>query len=154
MTTDYAQYVDPTVDSDEDDGTMPANIAEFADHIIGRRIVKVEPKVTEMTRPYRAWPDMTQMATFARLTLDNGKTVQLSDGGDCCAYTDLEEVIQHLPSLDHVITSVTTTDGYTRWHILADMGEVLEFKVDWSCGNPFYYTYGFEIAVTDGGDEA
>ena len=42
---------------------------------------------------------------------------------------------------------VGTTDGFTRWHIYADMGDVLELEVGWSCGNPFYYGYGFNITV-------
>ena len=42
---------------------------------------------------------------------------------------------------------VGTTGEYTRWHIYADLGDVLELTVGWSCGNPFYYGYGFYIDV-------
>ena len=49
-----------------------------------------------------------------------------------------------------MILGVGTTDGYTTWHIFADMGDVLELTVVWSCGNPFYYGYGFTITVDDG----
>lgn len=37
--------------------------------------------------------------------------------------------------------------GFTKWHIYADMGDVMELDVEWSCGNPFYYGYGFDIVV-------
>lgn len=85
------------------------------------------------------------------LTLDNGRRVCLSDTNDCCAYTDLESFLLHPDKVDHVITGVGTTDGYSTWHIYADWGDILELKVGWSCGNPFYYGYGygFDITVVD-----
>lgn len=46
-----------------------------------------------------------------------------------------------------LVAKVGTTEGYTKWHIYADFGDVLELDVSWSCGNPFYYAYGFDIAV-------
>jgi hypothetical protein len=52
-------------------------------------------------------------------------------------------------ALVHIITGVGTTDGYATWHIYADMGDVLELSVGWSCGNPFYYGYGFDISVKE-----
>ena len=52
--------------------------------------------------------------------------------------------------MDHVILGVGTTDGYTTWHIYADFGDVMRLKVGWSCGNPFYYGYGFTIRVEGG----
>ena len=48
-----------------------------------------------------------------------------------------------------MITGVGTTDGYTTWHIYADMGDVLELSVGWSCGNPFYYAFRFHITVRE-----
>ena len=75
----------------------------------------------------------------------------LVDTDDCCAYTDLEEIILNLDKIDHAILGVGTTEGYTKWHIYADLGDVVEMQVGWSCGNPFYYGYGFEIAVVDPG---
>lgn len=67
---------------------------------------------------------------------------------DCCAYTELEDiVISNLDDLTHMITGVVSSDGYETWHILADFGEVMQLKVGWSSGNPFYYSYGFEIDV-------
>lgn len=127
--TDYRNYIDPTVDEDEDDGTMPRSVAALAEAVVGHRIVAVEREGT------------------TRLHLDNGRIVRLVEDSDCCAYTGVESVIQHLPSTDHMITAVATTDGYTRWHILADAGSVLELQVGWSCGNPFYYAYGLTIEV-------
>lgn len=114
----------------DDNGTMPENVEQLANAIIGHKIVRVD-----------------QNGNSATLTLDNDTTVELRAEYDCCAYTDLQDVIQHLPSLDHVITAVRPSGDYTEWHILADLGEVLELKVAWSCGNPFYYAYGFSIVV-------
>lgn len=51
-----------------------------------------------------------------------------------------------MPENVHALQS-GTTDGYTTWHIYADFGDVMRLKVDWSPGNPFYYGYGFDIAV-------
>lgn len=137
----------PPVVGDDDDGTMPDNVATLADAIVGHRIVKVERNVeSTVTRWGRDYKETTALV----LTLDTGRRVSLSSGGDCCAYTDLENLIEHLPATDHVITAVRPNDNYTTWHVLADMGEVLELQVGWSCGNPFYYAYGFEIAVRDG----
>ena len=83
------------------------------------------------------------------LTLDDGRRVQLVDTDDCCAYTALEEFWIDPTSVDHVILGVGTTDGYTTWHIYADFGDVMRLKVGWSCGNPFYYGYGFHITVSE-----
>jgi hypothetical protein len=57
----------------------------------------------------------------------------------------------HPERVDHIITGVGTTGGYTTWHIYADMGDVLELSVGWSSGNPFYYGYGFDISVVEAG---
>jgi hypothetical protein len=73
----------------------------------------------------------------------------LANTDDCCAYTDLEDFLLHADRIQHVITGVGTTGEYTTWHVFADMGDVLEMKVGWSAGNPFYYGYGFDIAVED-----
>lgn len=134
------QGFDPT---DEDDGTMPNNVASLAENVIGRRIVKAE----KAEREVGTWLKVEQEVLV--LTLDDGREVTLADDGDCCAYTELQGITEHLPSIDHVITGVRTTDGYTRWHIYADAGDVLELQVGWSCGNPFYYGYGFDIRVNE-----
>lgn len=128
----------------EDNGTMPDNVEEFEEAILGHRIVHVErnPQVGDTGKWRWGRPSLA-------LTLDTGQRVILSDTSDCCAYTNLDEVIEHLPTVDHVITAVNTTGNYTRWHIVADLGEVLELQVGWSSGNPFYYGYGFEIEVID-----
>lgn len=126
----------------DDDGTMPENVAELASHVIGRKIVKVEKGVSVPSRWYGT-------TSGTALVLDNGKRVVLVDTDDCCAYTALEDVILNLDKIDHAILGVGTTDGYTKWHIYADLGDVVELQVGWSCGNPFYYGYGFDIAVID-----
>ncbi len=117
----------------DDDGTMPANVVALAEHVVGHRIVSVEKG------------DLAAHVNY--ITLDNGKRVLLADTSDCCAYTELKEFLLHADRIDHIITGVATTEGYTTWHVLADYGDVLEMKVGWSCGNPFYYSYGFSIAV-------
>jgi hypothetical protein len=132
MSRDYRDYIDPTVGQDDDDGTMPTSVAALADAVVGHRIVRV---------------DSDNSAHKTRLHLDDGRTVTLVGESDCCAYTDVEKIIPHLPGIDHLITAVATTDGYARWHILADAGSVLELEVNWSCGNPFYYAYGLTVTV-------
>jgi hypothetical protein len=120
----------PTEIVDDDDGTMPENVAALEQAVVGHRIVSAEKEGSAFT-----------------LTLDTGARVKLRGTSDCCAYTDLESFLLHPERVDHAILGVGTTDGFTRWHIYADFGDVLELEVDWSCGNPFYYGYGFDIEV-------
>lgn len=126
-----SRYPTETLDNDyDDDGTMPANVAELERAVIGRRIVSAE----------------RENGTFT-LTLDDGTQVRLASTSDCCAYTDLEGFFAHPEMVEHAILGVGTTEGYTKWHIYADFGDVMQLRVAWSCGNPFYYAYGFDIAV-------
>lgn len=81
----------------------------------------------------------------------DGRKVVLSNTDDCCAYTALDGLVEHLPTTDHVITAVKADQDFERWHIIADLGEVLELQVGWSSGNPFCYGYGFDIDVVDAG---
>jgi len=136
-------YPAEVLDEDYDDGTMPSNLAELADAVVGHRIISAE-KVNEFPSSINADPYQTGGLL---LTLDTGAQVALADNSDCCAFTELEAFLLHPERVDHVITGVGTTDGFTRWHIYADMGDVLEMTVGWSCGNPFYYGYGFVIDV-------
>lgn len=126
------RYVEEALDAEDDNGTMPENVAALREHVVGHRIVSAEK----------------EGGTFT-ITLDNGKRVDLADTDDCCAHTDLESFLLHPELVDHIITGVGTTDGYTSWHVYADMGDVLELTVGWSSGNPFYYAYGFDISVTE-----
>jgi|SRR5882757_9878641 len=130
---------------DDDNGTMVGNVADLAATVVGRRIVSAERKPL----PVKRWSFSEDVDTLGQfvLTLDDGTQVGLRDTDDCCAYTELEAFLLHPERVDHIITGVGTTDGYTRWHIYADMGDVLELTVNWSCGNPFYYGYGFDIYV-------
>lgn len=116
----------------EDDGTMPANVDKLARHVVGHRITSAEEA-----------PD------GLLLTLDSGKKVRLRDTSDCCASTTLQAFLLNPDRVDHVIAGVGTTGEYTLWHIFADAGDVLELVVDWTCGNPFYYFYGFDIEVEE-----
>lgn len=132
------------LDDDADDGTIVANVEELANEVVGQRIVSVENNV-------RLLPDERYggSAFGTAITLSNGKRVGLLDTEDCCAYTYLESFLLHADKIDHIITGVGTTNGYTTWHIYADLGDVLELQVGWSAGNPFYYGYGFHIVVTE-----
>lgn len=136
------RYPTEILDDDYDDnGTMPENVAALATAVVGHRIVSAEK--TRVTSQWGGEQD------GLAISLDNGTRVHLADTDDCCAYTDLESFLLHADKIEHVITGVGTTDGYTTWHIYADLGDVLEMKVGWSCGNPFYYGYGFEIAIQE-----
>jgi hypothetical protein len=132
------RYPEEKLGEYDDDGTMPQNVDTLRDAVVGHRIVSVE---TDKLGSYGG--------ERAMITLDNGKKVTLADTSDCCAYTELESFLLHPDKVDHVITGVGTTDGYTTWHIYADMGDVLSLSVGWSPGNPFYYGYGFDIRVSD-----
>lgn len=130
----------------EDDGTMEENIASFGNALIGRKIVKVEKQ--EVSESEYMSPE-----TATVFILDNGDHVQIFNSHDCCAYTELEAVIEKLPTVDHAITGVVTSDRYDTWHILADLNEIMELNVSWSPGNPFYYGYGFYIKVVKNNNE-
>lgn len=140
-------YPEEVLDEDRDDGTMVENVAELRENLVGRKIVSVEKNAQIKHKAENNYYWNGDRGTA--LVLDNGKKVFLIDGGDCCAYTELEDVILNLDKIDHVITGIGTTDGYNTWHIYADLGDVAELKVGWSCGNPFYYGYGFDIHVED-----
>ncbi len=124
---------------DEDDGTIVENLAALGSHVIGHRITKAE-RLTHKSR----WGGEREV--FA-ITLDDGTQVELVDTEDCCAYTSLYAFFLDPASVDHIITGVGSTDGYTVWHIYADWGDILRLELGWSCGNPFYYGYGFDINV-------
>ena len=124
----------------DDDGTMPANVEALAEAVIGRRIVSAEKETFEGSY---------YTTTGLVITLDDGRKVMLADSSDCCAYTELQAFLLDPQSVDHAILGVGTTEGYTTWHIYADFGDVMKLTVGWSCGNPFYYGYGFDITVKD-----
>jgi len=136
-------YPEEILDEDDDDGTMPNNVAQLAEAVVGHRIVNVSTGKVTSEWGY-GWQE-----TGTIITLDNGKQVELGNTDDCCAYTELQEFLLHPDAVNHVIMGVGTTEGYTTWHIYADMGDVLKLTVGWSCGNPFYYGYGFSIQVKD-----
>lgn len=138
------KYPTEQLGSDDDDGTMPDNLNKLQEAVVGHRITGVEKGVTVPDKYYGT-------TTGTIITLDDGRKVQLADTSDCCAYTELNDFLLHADRIDHVITGVGTTDGYTTWHIYADMGDVLKLSVGWSCGNPFYYAYGFHITVHEEG---
>lgn len=118
------------------DDTMDDSRDKLAEAVVGHKIVKVE------TKPGEGW----YVGDRTVIILDNGTQVELEGGSDCCAYTEVEAFLLHPDRVDHVITGVNTTDGYTTWHVYADMGDVLELTVGWSEGSG-YYGYGFDIRV-------
>lgn len=123
----------------DDCGTMPENVDTLREAVIGRKIVRAF-QVPTGNRWGRTAKDLI-------LELDSGTQVRLVDTDDCCAYTALEGFFLDPASVDHAILGVGTTEEYTKWHIYADFGDVMRLDVGWSCGNPFYYGYGFDIAV-------
>lgn len=139
-TPGHSPYPVETLGEDDDDGTMVNNVAELAEAVVGHKIATVEKDVPVKSKWYNS-------SVGTLITLDDGTKVSLADTSDCCASTELEAFLLHPELVDHIITGVGTTDGFTKWHIYADMGDVLELTVGWSPGNPFYYGYGFDIAV-------
>ena len=140
------RYPVEELNEDEDDGTMPSSAQALRDHVVGHRIVKAERGRAEYQSP--GW-SFIERGHGLVLTLDNGKKVFVAEVSDCCAYTEIDKFLLNVEHVDHIITGVGTTEGYTRWHIYADYGDMLQLDVSWSCGNPFYYGYGFDIAVIE-----
>lgn len=124
-------YPEEILDSGSDNGTMPENVAALTDAVVGHRIVSAQK----------------EQGRFI-ITLDTGDKVELRDTDDCCACTYLDSFFLDPSLVDHAILGVGTTDGYTTWHIYADFGDIMRLEVGWSCGNPFYYGYGFDIQVS------
>jgi hypothetical protein len=137
VVNEFAGYSEETLSSEDDDGTMVANVAALRQEVVGHKIASAE----------------LVKGTFV-IELDDGRRVSLRNTDDCCAHTELESFLLNPELVDHIITGVGTTDGYTTWHVFADMGDVLKLSVGWSCGNPFYYGYGFDIIVASEVDPA
>ena len=136
-----------TYEEETDNGTMPSNVDDLANLVVGHKIVKVEK--LEKSISYMGKYGWEKYLSGLALTLDNGKTVYIEDTDDCCAYTALQTFLFNADKIDHIITGVHAEDNYTTWHVVADMGDVLELTVGWSAGNPFYYGYGFDFVVID-----
>lgn len=146
MTDASERYPTETLDDDIDDGTMPSSLDELTQAVVGHRIVSVEHSGPSPGRWY-------ETGSVTIITLDDGQRVLLVDGRDCCACTEVESFLLHPELVDHVVMGVGTTEEYSKWHIYADYGDILELTVGWSCGNPFYYGYGFDIIVESIEDE-
>lgn len=142
----------------EDDlnGYMEESVEALEQALIGQRIVsaertkhtyhKVTPAYTDCFGKLQPEREHTWDEPVFRLVLDSGLVVDMVEEGACCAYTELESFFLDPSSVDHMITGVGTTDGFQKWHIYADMGQVLGLGVDWSASNG-YYGYGFTIKV-------
>jgi hypothetical protein len=133
------RYPDENPEIDEC-GLIVQSVDNLRGAVIGRRIVRAEK---------REFKEGYYKTTALFLTLDDGHEVRVADSGDCCAFTELTEFLLHPELVDHVILGVGTTNEFTRWHIYADLGDVLELTVGWSEGNPCYYGYGFDIDVVE-----
>lgn len=132
------RYPVEELDENDDCGTMPENVDTLREAVIGRKIVRAFQVPTKSR-----WCGGKDLI----LELDNGTQVRVANTDDCCAVTELEAFFLDPASVDHAVLGVGTTEGYTKWHIYADFGDVMRLDVGWSCGNPFYYGYGFDIAV-------
>lgn len=133
-------YCDEHLDPLDDDGTMTSSKEELEKAVVGHRIVAVRQETNT-----GSWTYGPQFV----IELDNGRKVIMRNTSDCCAFTELGKFLLNVDKVNHIITGVGTTEGYQVWHIYADMGDVLQLDVSWSCGNPFYYGYGFDIEVVD-----
>lgn len=138
--SEIVKYPIEILDADDDDGSIVANVDHLRDLIVGAKIVSAERGQIDAS----GWNSGRTVEGFI-ITLNTGARVTLENTNDCCAFTELESFLLNAEKIDHVITGIGTTDGYNTWHIYADFGDVLELKVGWSCGNPFYYGYGFDI---------
>lgn len=147
MSVTEERYPKESLDPNDDDGTMPQNVEELEKALVGHKIVAAY--YGEAT-PEHSWRSPRAMI----ILLDDGTQVELFDTDDCCAHTTLESFLLNADKIDHLIMGVGTTDEYNTWHIFADFGDVMEMKVGWSCGNPFYYGYGFDIRVKKPGPVA
>lgn len=147
MTTP-ARYPVEVLSEHDDDGTMPENVEELRQAVVGHRIVSASQGQAKIIVNRYGGGDRLESVSGLIIELDDGTKVVLEDTSDCCACTELKAFLLHPELVDHVITGVGTTEEYERWHIFADMGDVLELNVLWSCGNPFYYGYGFAIHVS------
>ncbi|WP_283612376.1 DUF7448 domain-containing protein [Mycolicibacterium poriferae] len=127
-----------------DNGTMPENVEELRQAVVGRRIVSAARGIAKA----ETWRGRIEDVAGFIIELDDGTKVIMQDSSDCCAYTNLESFLLNPELVDHAILGVGTTDGYETWHVYADMGDVLNLKVGWSAGNPFYYGYGFDIVIS------
>lgn len=125
-------------DSWDDDGTMTESAKTLQNAVVGHRIISAEKRY--FSEKY-SWESGERLV----LSLDNQTEVVLREEGDCCAYTSVD--IFKLIDTQHVITSVGTNEGFQKWYIYAENNPVFEMDVSWSCGNPFYYGYGFSIQV-------
>lgn len=136
----FEGYKDESTEGFDHEGTMPDNVDGLRQEVVGHKIVHAG-------WAERAYPWGGHEQVF-QITLDNGKQVILRDTDDCCAYTELQDFLLHVDKIDHIITGVGTTEGFCKWHVYADLGDVLELTVGWSEGSG-YYGYGFSIAVED-----
>lgn len=151
------RYPEEILGEDWDDGTMPANVEALAEAVVGRRIVHAEKITAENFNPRWFFKNRNEVpyallyggANGVIITLDNEKKVLVVNTSDCCAHTTLENFLLNAESVNHMILGVGTTDEYCTWHIYADFGDMMTLDVSWSCGNPFYYGYGFEIKVVE-----
>lgn len=131
-------------DDEYEISVMEENVSELAGGVVGHKIVKAGWVDRDFGGKYSYYGP-----TQFEIELDNGKKVYLTNTDDCCAYTELNSFLLNAELVDHVIMGVEAEDYFSRWHIYADMGDVLALDVSWSSGNTGYYGFGFHIEVVD-----
>jgi len=106
---------------------------ELTDAIVGQRIVGVD----------------TTEGSDVRLLTESGRVVLLDGVSDCCAYGEVE-LIKSLPTVAHVITSVTAEEGSNQetWFILSEGIPVASLYATAYESNG-YYSYGINVTVVD-----
>jgi len=117
-------------DDEYEISVMEENVSELAGGVVGHKIVKAGWVDRDFGGKY-SWYSSTQF----EIELDNGKKVYLANTDDCCAYTELNNFLLNAELVDHVIMGVEAEDYFSRWHIYADMGDVLALDVSLSSGN-------------------
>lgn len=84
------------------------------------------------------------------LVMKSGKRVVIDGYGDCCAGAGITDVTK-LGKSENVITRVETTEDGEKWHIYANLDQVLGIEAYAGEGSG-YYGYGFTIQVKGAGE--
>ena len=130
----YEEGYDPEYEAE----VMGDNAKLLESEVVGHRIIDVRED------KYNGGYPVT--GSGVTLVLDNGNEIEILATNDCCAYTDVRD-FKFLAKTDNVVTRVETQDNFEQWYIYAAEVPVVSLGVDWSPGNPYYYGFGFNIAV-------
>lgn len=137
--------MDDEYDPEYEAEVMQGSVNEFSQRVVGEKIVAVERRDVEFDEDGYVGYGRPKETVF---TLSNGHQVILGDTEDCCAFTEVED-FEFLTLTDHAITRVETDEGFQDWFIYAESVPVVNLKVAWSPGNPYYYGFGFTVRVKE-----